>query len=101
MNCIFGLFDILGFKSFCENCDPKNSKVVSKNCFSLPLIVQKKFLNPNGFHESAQGCAASNVGVKKLNTVVLKSSRVIFASIFQLKNLLEALAQKLPAILRD
>ena len=28
MNCIFGLFDILGFKSFCENCDPKSSEVV-------------------------------------------------------------------------
>src|SRR6478736_4104166 len=28
MNCIFGLFDILGFKSFCDNCDPKNSEAV-------------------------------------------------------------------------
>ena len=28
MNCIFGLFDILGFKSFCDNCDPKSSEAV-------------------------------------------------------------------------
>lgn len=28
MNCIFGLFDILGFKSFCENCDSKSSEAV-------------------------------------------------------------------------
>jgi hypothetical protein len=30
MNCIFGLFDVLGFTSFCENCDPQNAEKVLK-----------------------------------------------------------------------
>src|SRR6185503_1367249 len=30
MNCIFGLFDVLGFKSFCENCDPREAETVFK-----------------------------------------------------------------------
>src|ERR1035441_33358 len=30
MNCIFGLFDVLGFTSFCENCDPRNAERVLK-----------------------------------------------------------------------
>lgn len=28
MECIFGIFDILGFTSFCENCDPHNAEKV-------------------------------------------------------------------------
>jgi len=30
MNCIFGLFDVLGFRSFCENCDFQNAENVLK-----------------------------------------------------------------------
>jgi hypothetical protein len=30
MNCIFGLFDVLGFTSFCENCDSTNAERVLK-----------------------------------------------------------------------
>ena len=30
MNCIFGLFDVLGFTSFCENCDLENAEKVLK-----------------------------------------------------------------------
>ncbi len=30
MNCIFGLFDVLGFTSFCENCDFGNAERVLK-----------------------------------------------------------------------
>jgi len=30
MNCIFGLFDVLGFTSFCENCDSRNAEKVLK-----------------------------------------------------------------------
>jgi len=30
MNCIIGLFDVLGFKSFCENCDFSNAERVLK-----------------------------------------------------------------------
>jgi len=30
MNCIFGLFDVLGFTSFCENCDPQEAARVLK-----------------------------------------------------------------------
>ena len=30
MNCIFGLFDVLGFTSFCENCDLRNAERVLK-----------------------------------------------------------------------
>lgn len=30
MNCIFGLFDVLGFTSFCENCDFTNAERVLK-----------------------------------------------------------------------
>src|SRR5690348_10870318 len=30
MNCIFGLFDVLGFTSFCENCDFQNAERVLK-----------------------------------------------------------------------
>jgi hypothetical protein len=30
MNYIFGLFDVLGFTSFCENCDPRNAEGVLK-----------------------------------------------------------------------
>jgi hypothetical protein len=30
MNCIFGLFDVLGFKSFCENCDTREAETVFK-----------------------------------------------------------------------
>src|ERR1039457_912265 len=30
MNCIFGLFDILGFTSFCEHCDAHNAETVFK-----------------------------------------------------------------------
>jgi hypothetical protein len=30
MNCIFGIFDVLGFASFCENCDSRNAERVFK-----------------------------------------------------------------------
>src|SRR5271165_3953085 len=30
MNCIFGLFDVLGFTSFCENCEPQDAERVLK-----------------------------------------------------------------------
>ena len=30
MNCIFGLFDVLGFTSFCENCDFQSAEKVLK-----------------------------------------------------------------------
>ncbi len=30
MNCIFGLFDVLGFTSFCENCDLQKAEEVLK-----------------------------------------------------------------------
>jgi hypothetical protein len=30
MNCIFGLFDVLGFSSFCENCEPQDAEKVLK-----------------------------------------------------------------------
>jgi hypothetical protein len=30
MNCIFGLFDVLGFTSFCENCDSSSAEKVLK-----------------------------------------------------------------------
>jgi hypothetical protein len=30
MNCIFGLFDVLGFTSFCENCEPQDAEKVFK-----------------------------------------------------------------------
>jgi hypothetical protein len=30
MNCIFGLFDVLGFTSFCENCDFRSAERVLK-----------------------------------------------------------------------
>jgi hypothetical protein len=30
MNCIFGLFDVLGFTSFCENCNFHNAESVLK-----------------------------------------------------------------------
>jgi hypothetical protein len=39
MNCIFGLFDILGFKSFCENCDSKSSEVVFETLDSFETDV--------------------------------------------------------------
>lgn len=28
MNCIFGIFDVLGFTSFCENCEPDDAEKV-------------------------------------------------------------------------
>ena len=30
MNCIFGIFDVLGFTSFCENCEPQAAEKVLK-----------------------------------------------------------------------
>jgi len=30
MDCIFGIFDVLGFTSFCENCDSNNAEKVLK-----------------------------------------------------------------------
>jgi hypothetical protein len=30
MNCIFGIFDVLGFTTFCENCDPPSAGRVLK-----------------------------------------------------------------------
>src|ERR1700722_17864863 len=30
MNCIFGIFDVLGFTSFCESCDFQNAEKVLK-----------------------------------------------------------------------
>ena len=30
MNCIFGIFDVLGFTSFCENCSPESAEAVLK-----------------------------------------------------------------------
>jgi hypothetical protein len=30
MDYIFGIFDVLGFTGFCENCDPQNAEVVLK-----------------------------------------------------------------------
>jgi hypothetical protein len=47
MNCIFGLFDVLGFSGFCENCDPHNAEKVLKIMddfeTDIPKMVWAKF----------------------------------------------------------
>jgi hypothetical protein len=41
MNCIFGLFDILGFTSFCEHCDSHNAETVFKIMDDFELEIPK------------------------------------------------------------
>ena len=42
---IFGLFDILGFKTFCENGDPDKSRKVLEWLDSLDVIFKTQLLN--------------------------------------------------------
>ncbi len=41
MNCIFGLFDILGFTSFCEHCDSQNAEAVFKIMDDFEVEIPK------------------------------------------------------------
>lgn len=46
MNCLFGLFDILGYKNFCEHCGEVESAAVFKNVdeleISLPASLEEQ-----------------------------------------------------------
>lgn len=47
MNCIFGIFDVLGFKSFCENCEPQAAekvlKIIDDFETEIPRLVWQHF----------------------------------------------------------
>lgn len=45
MNCIFGIFDILGFKSFCENCPPQDAEKVLKIMDDFETTVPKTVMD--------------------------------------------------------
>jgi hypothetical protein len=47
MNCVFGIFDVLGFTSFCENCEPhaaeKVLKIIDDFETEIPRLVWQHF----------------------------------------------------------
>lgn len=51
MNCIFGLFDVLGFTSFCENCDWLRAERVLKVMDDFETEIHEILL-----HRDTQKC---------------------------------------------
>jgi hypothetical protein len=45
MNCIFGIFDVLGFTSFCENCDPQDAAKVLQIMDDLEMEIPELVLS--------------------------------------------------------
>jgi hypothetical protein len=45
MNCIFGLFDVLGFTSFCENCESDSAEKVMKIMDEFETEIPEIFLH--------------------------------------------------------
>jgi hypothetical protein len=42
MKCVFGIFDILGFTSFCRNCEPQMAEAVLKILDELEIEIPRQ-----------------------------------------------------------